>query len=165
MTLLITPQDLVARTQLSANIDVQKYKPYIEDVQVKYMGDLLGDTLTRKILSDFEANTLANEYLKVYEILKNIIIYETAAQYILFGQYNVTNGGIFKLTTDKGETVPAQEVEGLSKRYSSKAEIYISQMERYLCSEGGKMPEYNTQDDNYDKRPQRGQNSAITWSF
>jgi len=165
MTLLITPQELVERTQLSANIDVQKYKPYIEDSQVKWMGDLLGATLTRKIIADFEADTLADEYLAVFNILKKILIYETASQYILFGQYNVTNGGIFKLTTDRGETVPAEEVEGLSQRYSTKAQIYVSEMERYLCSEGGKIPEYNTQDDNFDKRPQKGQNSAINWSF
>lgn len=165
MTLLITPEQLIERTQLSANIDVQKYKPYIEDVQTKFMGDLLGDTLKRKIIADFEADTLTAEYEETFKILQKIIIYETAAQYILFGQYNVSNGGIFKLTTDNGETVPATEVESLSKRYSTKAEIYVSEMERYLCSEGGKMPEYNTQDDNFDKRPQKGENSAITWSF
>lgn len=163
MILLITPAELVENTQLSANVDAQKYRAYIRDVQVKYMGDLLGDTLTKKILNDFANGTISGTYLKTLNILKFIIIYETCAQYILFGQYSVSNGGIFKMTTDNGETVPATEVEALSKRYSAKAQIYVSEMERFLCSEGYKMPEYNTQDENYNKRPQRGTDTTISW--
>lgn len=163
MTLLITPAELIENTQLSANVDAQKYRSYIRDVQVKYMGDLLGDTLTNKILNDFDAGTITGVYQEVLDILKYIIIYETCAEFILFGQYNVSNGGIFKMTTDDGETVPAEEVEALSRRYSAKAQIYVSELERFLCSEGYSMPEYSTQDENYNKRPQRGTNDMISW--
>ena len=165
MALLITPEELTERTQIDANVDYDKYKFFIEDVQVKYMGDYLGSTLTNKILKDFKAdpNFITGHYRKVLDILKNIIIYETASQYVLFGQYQITSGGIYKYTSDDAETVSTEEVEALSKRFASKAQIYVLQLERYLCSQGDKIPEYNTQENNYDKRPQKGTNDMITW--
>lgn len=163
MILIITPQDLVERTQINANVDVQKYKPYIEDAQVKYMGDLLGDTLKTKILTDYDTSALSGLYKKVYDILRNILIYETASQFVLFNQFSVGNGGIFKMTSDDAETVSSDEVEKLSKRYESKAQVYVTELERFLCSEGGKIPEYNTQDENYNKRPQKGLNDVTGW--
>ncbi len=163
MILLIEPDDLHKRTQINANVDVQKYIPYIEDVQVKVMGDLLGDTLKNKILDDFDNDALTGLYEKVYKILKNIIIYQTASDYILFNQYHVSNGGVYKLTSEDTETVEVSEVESLSRRYYEKSQLYVSELNRFLCSEGGKIPEYNTQDETYNKRPQRGINDMITW--
>jgi len=164
MVLLITPEQIFERTQLDNNIDVSKLKPYIEDMQYKYLNTLLGDTLSRKIQSDFQADTLADSYLDVFNVFKNILIYATASEYILFGQYQVTNGGIFKFNSDRGEVVASQEVEAFAKRYRTKAEIYISELERYLCSETANLPEYSVQDNNYDKRPSR-QGSGSGWSF
>lgn len=164
MILLITPEQIFERTQLDNNIDVSKLKPYIEDMQYKYLNTLLGDTLSRKIQDDFNNSTLANSYLEVYNIFVNILIYATASEYILFGQYQVTNGGIFKFNSDRGEVVASNEVEAFAKRYRTKAEIYISELERYLCSESANLPEYSVQDNNYDKRPSH-KGSGNGWYF
>jgi len=164
MTLLITPQEVFNKTQLDNNVDITKLTPYIEDMHIQYLNTLLGDTLSRKIQADFASNSLTGAYLDVFNIMKNILIYATAGEYCLFAQYKVTNGGIFKFTSERGEVVASNEVEALSKRYKSKAEVYISELERYICSEIGNLPEYSVQDNNYDKRPSHEGNTS-GWSF
>jgi len=165
MTLLITPQEVFNRTQLDNNIDASELKPYIEDMHTEYLNSLLGDTLARKIKADYTADSLANSYLEVFEIMKLILIYASAGEYCLFAQYKVSNGGIFKLTSQRGEIVSSSEVEALSKRYKSKAQVYISELERYICSNIANLPEYSTQENNWDKRPSRGRSQNSGWTF
>lgn len=164
MTLLITPEEIFSRTPLSSNVDATKLKPYIEDMQYKYLNSLLGATLTRKIISDFESDSLVDSYAVVFGLMKSILIYATVGEYILFNQYQLTNAGVYKFTSDSGENVTSNEAEALAKRYKSKADIYISELERYLCSTLANLPEYSVQDNNFDKRPSRkGEGSG--WSF
>lgn len=164
MTLLITPEEIFDRTPLHNNIDVTKLKPHIEDMQYKYLNSLLGATLTRKIIADFEADTLVDSYAVVFGLMKSVLIYATVAEYVLFNQYQITNAGVYNFTSDSGDNVTSSENEALSQRYKAKADLYISELERYLCSSVADLPEYSVQDNNFDKRPSRkGEGSG--WSF
>jgi len=165
MTLLITPQEVFNNTQLDNNIDVSKLKPHIEDMHKQYFNSLLGDTLARKIASDFSNDTLTGSYLKVYEIMKDILIYTTAGDFILFSQFTITSAGTYKLTSNRGEAVSSNEAEALTKRYNSKAQVYISDLDRYICSNIANLPEYSTQENNWDKRPSRGRSQNSGWTF
>ena len=54
-TYLITTQEIRLNTSLGGNVDSDKLLPFITDVQVMILENVLGTKLYDKIITDFEA--------------------------------------------------------------------------------------------------------------
>ena len=106
ITLLIRPSEITEMTPLGGNIDVDKIKPVIFDVQITVIEPLLGTNLYNKIITDFENDDLSGDYLELYDnYLKPILRHQIFAEYVEIASYSVDNGGIFKHQPENSQIV------------------------------------------------------------
>lgn len=139
--LLIRPSEITEFTPLGGNVDIDKYKPCILDVQITVIEPLLGTDLYEKIRTDFENDTLSGDYLVLYDsYLKPILRYQVFAEYTEIASYMVTNGGIFKHQPVDSQIVEKSEAQYLAQTHRTKAQTYIERAESWLCK--NPLPEY-----------------------
>ena len=133
MTLLITPQQVVARTPLGGNIDFDKIVPCIEDAQVTDLEPLLGQILYDKITADYQSDTLAGLYLTLYnDFIVDFLIRASAKNLLLVLAYQISNGGVYKHTAENADSVSKSEVDYLMIQQRSKQEVYGIRMQKWL---------------------------------
>ncbi|QLG46058.1 DUF6712 family protein [Costertonia aggregata] len=164
-TILISASDLTKRTPMAGNIDPNKYTYCIREAQIFVIEPILGTKLYKKIVADYEANTLTGDYLELMEnYVKPILIYTVSAEFILVHSYNVQNGGIFKNSPENSEPVNKSEVDFLVQKQHNKADAYIERMKKFLSSI--ELPEYNTvQENNYDTYPDKTLDFTGGWKL
>jgi hypothetical protein len=135
--LLIKPSEIAAFTPLSGNVDEDKYKYCIYDVQVTVIEPLLGTKLYEKLKTDFEAGNITGKYKILLEnYLKPILRHQVFAEYVEVASFNVANGGIFKHQPANSEVVGKSEVQYLAQTARSKAQLFIERAEKYLRGSG-----------------------------
>jgi hypothetical protein len=134
MILLITPQEITEQSIISGNVDYNKYLYVIENSQTLYLEPILGADLYDKILTDFEAETLAGDYETLYtDYIKPILKYVSVANFITVANYQVGNSGVFKFTGESKETVSDAECKVLAQNYFSMADVFKEKMIKFLC--------------------------------
>jgi hypothetical protein len=139
--LLIRPSEITEFTPLGGNVDIDKYKPCIFDVQVTVIEPLLGTDLYEKIRTDFDNDTLAGLYLELYDsYLKPILRHQVFAEYVEICSYISSNGGLYKHQPTDGQIVDKNEVQYLAQTQRTKAQSYIQRAEDWLCKNN--LPEY-----------------------
>ena len=144
--LLIDPTTISKTTILGGNVDIDKYRYCIYNVQLLVLEPLLGTELYAKILADAEANTLAGLYLDLYtKFVKPIVKNEALAEYLEVASYLVTNGGIYKHTAENSEIVDKQEAQFLAGKYHSIGQALIQRFEKWICH--NTITEYKTWQD------------------
>jgi len=144
--LLIDPTTISRTTILGGNVDIDKYRYCIYNVQLLVLEPLLGTELYTKILADAEANTLAGLYLDLYtKFVKPIVKNEALAEYLEVASYLVTNGGIYKHTAENSEIVDKQEVQYLAGKYHAMGQALIQRFEKWICH--NTIAEYKTWQD------------------
>lgn len=150
---LITDVDLTKGSPMGGNIDIDKYRSVIKETQVFVIEPILGTKLYDKILADFDADTLAGDYLELHEeYIKPIIINHVAGEYITIAGFSVDNAGIFRRNPQDTQPATKEEIDFLSNKQKAKADVYIERMQRYLCDKD--IAEYTApQDENYDQKP------------
>lgn len=140
---LISNTELTTATPLGGNIDIDRYSFSILDVQNSKIKELLGDSLYTKIETDYQAEDLSGLYLTLYnEFVKPIIIHESAAEYLIIGSYQVSNGGIYKHTPANGTPIESAEIDRLVNNQRTKAEMYCERLQRWLFRNLASIPEY-----------------------
>lgn len=125
---------MIASSILDGNIDVDKYRFCIEQVQLSTIEPLLTTTLYNKIVEDYENEDLTGVYLIIYnDYVLPILKHEAVAQYIEICSYMVANGGLFKHTADNKEVVNNQEARTLAGKYSNIAQSYVIRWNKFIC--------------------------------
>lgn len=141
--LFVTPQEMTNSTILSGNTDTDKYLFCILNTQLTTIEPLLGSELYDKVISDIEAETLTGFYLELYnDFIKPITKNEALAQYIEIASYMVDNAGIYKRSGENVEVVDKDEVQYLSGKYKSLAQMYVTRFEKWICK--NPLVEYKT---------------------
>jgi len=144
--LFVKPQEVMTDTIIGGNVDIDKIKPIIKDVQTETIEELLGTELYDKIVTDIESDSLTGLYLKMFEdFVVPITTKQSAASYILISPYVVGNGGFFKNTYNGVESTNTSEVERISQIYSSKAQTDIIRFQKWI--DKNPLPEYKTYQD------------------
>tara|TARA_R100001086_G_scaffold242402_1_gene170080 strand:+ start:892 stop:1404 length:513 start_codon:yes stop_codon:yes gene_type:complete len=152
---LVTSSEIAKNTPMGGNVDPDKYTNLIIDVQDLVLEPVLGTKLYDKILADFDADTLTGVYETMFDnYIKQVMWHSVFASYINLGSVWVSNKGILKHLAENSESATQDEIDSLAKAYQSKADAYIARLERYLCDVD--VPEYDTQDENYDIDPKTG---------
>lgn len=143
MQLLITREQLLERTPLNGNIDTDKLIPHMVTAQDIQAQEVLGTPLYDKIIADLVTDTLAGEYLTIYEkFIVPMAAHYTAANFYLFHAFEVANGGIYRHQSETGFTPDMPDVKHLSKEQENKAIFYRNRLVDYLCYYSAKFPEY-----------------------
>jgi hypothetical protein len=160
---LITNAELIAGTPLGGNIDATKYQSVILETQVFVIENIIGTKLYRKILADYEANTLTGDYAKLHEdYIKPIIIHSVAAEYITIAGFQVANGGVFRYTPENAAPADKREIDYLANKQRGKADVYIERMQKFLCDVH--FPEYTApQDERYHIDPDKRMSTFGGW--
>jgi hypothetical protein len=151
MILLITPQQVVAKTPLNGNIDFDKIVPCIEDAQITDLEPLIGQVLYDKICTDFENDDLADNYLTLYnDFIVDFLIRATAKNVLLVLAYQISNGGVYKHTAENAESVSKSEVDYLMVQQRSKQEVFGLRMQKWLSY--NRIPEYTKHSDTISRK-------------
>ena len=141
MILLLNPNDIPRLTSLSGNIDIDSIAPHVFTAQLNDIKRILGTDLYDKILSDYDADTLANEYLTIYnDYVLMMLAYYSAYYFIGMGSYKIVNNGIVKTTIEGGASIDMKEADVLANKYKSMAGTYEIGLNEYLLTIN--IPEY-----------------------
>lgn len=144
--LFISPQEIQQTTIMGGNVDVDSFQFCIDSVQITVIEPLLGTLLYDKIVTDYTADTLAGDYLTLFnEFVQPITKYESTAQYINIAQYKLDNGGIFKHSPENAEVVSKDEVQSIASVYHNNAQVYVQRFNKWICK--NTITEYKTYQD------------------
>jgi hypothetical protein len=143
MTLVIDREQLLQRTPLNGNIDNDKIVPHIITSQDIELQTVLGTPLYERILEDVKDETLAGEYLKIYNaFIVPMVAHYTAANFYLFHAFEVGNGGIYRHQSENSFTPDMADIRKLSEEQRNKAGHYRTRLNDYLCFYSSNFPEY-----------------------
>jgi hypothetical protein len=142
MILLLKPNDIPRLTSLNGNIDIDAIAPHVFTAQINDVRRILGVNLYDKIVSDYDSETLENEYATIYnDYVLMILAYYSAFYFIQFGGYKIVNNGIVKMNIEGGTTVDMKEISILANKYKEMAVTYEMELNKYLAKVT--IPEYN----------------------
>lgn len=145
MILLLKPNDIPRLTNLSGNIDVDKIAPHVFTAQINDIKRILGADLYNKVVNDYDAETLVNEYATIYnDYVLMMLAYYSAYYFVGFGSYHIANNGIVKLAVEGGATVDMKEASVLANKFKDLAGTYEIQLNEYLKTIS--IPEYTSED-------------------
>jgi len=164
-TYLITSQEIKFNTPMGGNVDSDKYMSFINDVQVMVLEPLLGTKLYDKIITDFNADSLAGIYLQMFDdYIKPVLWHSVFAEYVKMGSVIVGNGGIYNHIAQDSDKATVDEINYLSKNAKSKADTYIDRLIRFLYDKDSDLPEYTlNQDNDYDIHPHNALQTISGW--
>ncbi|KAA5534297.1 DUF6712 family protein [Paenimyroides baculatum] len=115
---LLNQNDLPRLTSISGNIDIDYIKPYVKMAQDSNLKTILGEQLYKKIENDFESDSLAGDYLTIYdEYIVDMLVYYSAYYLISFHNYKISNNGILKASPENQETIDNLDIEKIASKY------------------------------------------------
>lgn len=166
-TYLITSQEVKTNTSLGGNVDSDNIMHLIYDTQIMVIEPILGTKLYDKLITDFIANDVVDEYETMFiDYVKPVLWHSVYAAYLREGNVIAKNGGVFTNQPDNATATDLEALKYVSKNAQSKADVYISRLERFLCDQNSNIPEYTqTQDNDYDIKPRFDVNTVSGWYF
>ena len=94
--LIITIDDIARLSGFDGNIDNDSINPFIFMAQNSEIKRILGVNLYNKIVSDYENDTLAGNYLLIYnDYIATILAYFTCSFYLQLGVPKVSQNGVY----------------------------------------------------------------------
>ena len=142
---------MTATTILGGNIDVDKFKFSVSDVQVKVIEPLLGSELYQKFQTDLQSPPLVEPYKTLFEnYVQPITKFEAVADYVEIASFMITNGGAFKHAPANAETMSKDEIMLISQKYSSRAQMHIERFYKWICKNKSNIPEYRNSQEEVD---------------
>ena len=143
--LFIKRQDLVKNSILDGNVDTDKFIQYIKIAQEIHIRNYLGTDLYNKIAADIIAGTLSGDYLDlVHSYIQPMLIHYAMVDYLPFAAYQVKNGGVYKHTSENGESATKEEIDFLINKERDIAEYYTRRFIDYMSFNQASFPEYYT---------------------
>ena len=148
--LLINREDLVKKTPLSGNLDLDKIIHYIEIAQDLHIESLIGTQLLTKLKSDIIGSSLSGLYeTLVVDYIKPVLVQYTFLEFLPFAQYTLGNKGIFKHTSEASSLPSVEEIDKMKESARDTAQHYAKRLNDYLEHNSELYPEYldNTEED------------------
>ena len=148
--LLIKASDIPNITGTSGNIDVDSIKPSINIAQTTNVKRVLGADLYAKIVADYTAGTLTDEYLTIYnDYVVFMLAFHTVSVYLSLGVSKVANSGTYKIGVEGSTNLTLNENAILSKNYEAVAISYEGMFFDYIKTIS--IPEYKNNCNNEEK--------------
>lgn len=162
--LLISEDFIKDNSEIDENVDMKLLNPTIWRVQIQYIQNMLGTKLYNKILSDIDADTLTGDYLTLVDdycadCLLNYVMYEVQVPLL----YKFRDKNVSKKSSDNALPIDFKEHRYLKEFYKDKAEFFAKRIFTYLCENEELFPEYNTEDQFDEVRPQDGDSTVSVY--
>lgn len=156
--LFITPKDLKQNSFIDGNVDTDKFIQFIKIAQQIHIQNYLGGKLYDKISDDIISGTLSGNYLTLVEdYIKDMLIHFAMVDYLPFAAYQLSNGGIYKHSSENSQVASKNEIDMLIDKHRNFAQFYTRRFIDYMCFNNNLFPEYN-QNQNEDMYPDRDAN-------
>jgi len=150
---MVTSQEIKNNTSINGNVDKDKFMHFIPIVEITILEPILGTALLNKLKSDYDAESLAGDYLELHtNYIQPIIWHSIYAMYLRDSRVLAMNKGVYTGTAENAQISDLDEVKWSVKNAQGIADTYIGRLERYLCDV--KIPEYElSQANDYDIDP------------
>ena len=120
--LIITIDDIARLSGFDGNIDNDSINPFIFMAQNSEIKRILGVTLYDKIVSDYDNDTLAGNYLLIYnDYIATILAYLTCSFYLQLGVAKVSQNGVYLVTPEKTEQIFDDKTSKMAEKYEKLA--------------------------------------------
>ena len=127
-TLLINIQEVRELTNLSKNVEYDKYKQYIISAQNIQLKEIIGNDCLKDLEDAKCSNTLDQYQTSLLEIVKPYLINYSYAKYVFSSPLVSTEEGIVKLSGDNIIHLTDAEKKREMQFYESNAEAYRKQI-------------------------------------
>lgn len=160
--LFVTLQDIKQKSIISGNVDPDKLLGFVEVAQDTHIQNYLGGNLYKTMQDMIINNTIDDAGNSDYKVLldsyvKPMLIWFTQATYMPFAAYQISNGGVFKHTSENSESVTQEEINALKRSATETAEFYTRRFMDYMDFYSHLYPEY-LQSFNEDMHPDKDVN-------
>ena len=146
--LFINRTDLVKNSILDGNVDTNKFIQFIKIAQEIHVRNYTGSKLYDKLQADIVANNLTGNYQTlVDEYLAPMLIHFAMVEYLPYSAYQLKNGGLFKHSSENGETPSKDEVDFLVQKERNLAEYYTTRFIDHMSFNNNLYPEYEDNSD------------------
>lgn len=147
--LFISIKDLKRKSIIDGNVDADKLVQFVEVAQDTHIQNYLGTDLYNKLQTLITGGTIddvANADYKnlLNDYIKPMLIWFSQSAYLPFAMYQISNGGMFKHTSENSETVTLEEMRALLNRVTETAEFYTRRFVDYMAYQSTTFPEYNS---------------------
>ena len=147
VTLLVSPQEVTAQSQLGGNIDSEKLRIPIKTVQDLKLKPILGTSLYNRVEALFIAGNgviSLEPYKTLFEdyMVTTLVLY-VAAKYTLQTPVEISNGGASSYSPANGSTSSRRDVVSQAQDIEHDAENYANLMVKYLDANTEVFPEYS----------------------
>jgi hypothetical protein len=165
--LFITLTELKRKSIIDGNLDEDKLIQFVEVAQDVHIQNFLGTKLYDKLQTlitggtlDDSANTKYKTLLNSY--IKPMLVWYSQYSFIPFASYQISNGGIFKHTSESSSSPSTEEIEKLTLKAKNFADFYTNRFFDYIDDKSSDFPEYNaSQEDGM--YPNKDNNSLSGW--
>jgi len=133
--LLISIDDIARLSGFDGNIDNDTINPFIFMAQNSEIKRILGNDLYNKIVSDYENEVLAGDYLTIYnDYVATILAYFTCSFYLQLGVPKVSQNGVYLVTPEKTEQIFDDKTNKMADKYEKLAIGLENKLIEYLNS-------------------------------
>ncbi len=162
--LFVTMTELKRKSILDGALDTDKLIQFVEVAQDVHIQNFLGTKLYEKIQTLITADTLDDSVNADYKTLLNsyikpMLIWYSQYAYIPFAAYQISNGGVFKHTSESSESATKEEIDALTAKAKDFADFYTNRFIDFMVERSSDYPEYTgSQDEGMypDKDPMYG---------
>jgi len=162
--LFVTMTELKRKSILDGALDTDKLIQFVEVAQDVHIQNFLGTKLYEKIQTLITADTLddsanANYKTLLNSYIKPMLIWYSQYAYIPFAAFQISNGGVFKHTSESSESATKEEIDSLTAKAKDFADFYTNRFIDFMVERSSDYPEYTgSQDEGMypDKDPMYG---------
>ena len=147
--LFVTPKDIKRFSILSGSVDPDKFIQWIEIAQEIHIQNYLGTDLYDKISSLILNGTLGDAGNEKYNTLvethiKPMTIHWSQVEFLPYSAYTISNGGVYKHSSENSETVSKDEIDYLVEQQRNVAQHYTRRFIDFMSFNQSQFPEYNS---------------------
>jgi hypothetical protein len=165
--LFITLTELKRKSIIDGNLDEDKLIQFVEVAQDVHIQNFLGTKLYDKLQTLITGGTLDDSANAKYKTLLNsyikpMLIWYSQYSFIPFAAYQISNGGIFKHTSESSQSPTTDEIDKLTAKAKDFADFYTNRFFDYIDDKSSDFPEYvGSQDDGM--YPDKDNNALSGW--
>lgn len=160
--LFVTIKDIKQKSIIGGTVDPDKIVQFVEVAQDTHIQNYLGGKLYNKMQEliinntiDDVANANYKNLLETY--IKPMLIWFTQAEYMPFSAFQISNGGVFRHTSENSQVASMEEINMLTRSALETAEFYTRRFMDYMDFNSELFPEY-TSTANEEMHPDRDVN-------
>jgi len=145
----ISVAELKRKSIIDGNVDGDKLMQFIEVAQDMHLQNYLGTNLYTHLQGLITGATIddgGNSDYKdlLIDYIKPMLVWYSQVEYLPFAMFQIQNGGVYKHSSEKAETVTLDEMRTMLSSARDKAEFYTRRFVDYACDNEDLFPEYNT---------------------